>query len=59
MRFAWAWVMAELLAGTGAAALGPGALKAALAELPNLVPKPRWPKPLDPAAFRRRDDPAA
>ena len=59
MRFAWEWAMAELLAGVGAAALDPAALKAVLADLPAMLPKARWPKPLDPAAFRRRDDAAA
>jgi len=59
MRFAWEWAMAEVLEGAGAAALDPAGLKAALADLPALLPKPRWPKPLDPSAFRRRDDAAA
>jgi hypothetical protein len=58
LRFAWEWAMADLLAGTAAPGLDAAALKAARADPPRLLPRTAWPLPLDPAAFRRRDEDA-
>lgn len=54
MTFAWEWGMSELIGGAGAAGLSAEALSAALADLPGLIPKKRWPLPTAESEARMR-----
>lgn len=55
LHFAWQWGMAQLLADSAAATLPPAEIEAAMADLPALVPRERWPRIAEAARFRRRE----